>query len=62
VWDALTSDRPYRNPVAPDEVRRIIREESGSHFDPMIVDAFLAMDDLPVAPRARETQIIQRLR
>ena len=33
VWDALTSERPYRSPVEPDEVRRIIREKSGTHFD-----------------------------
>ena len=58
VWDALTSERPYRNPVAPDEVRRIIREKSGSHFDPQIVDAFLEIEDLPVPPRSGDTQLI----
>ena len=62
VWDALTSDRPYRSPVAPEEVRRIIREEAGSHFDPVIVDAFLSIKNLPVAPRPMDVQLIQRLR
>jgi len=51
VWDALTSERPYRDAIAPDEVRRIIREKSGTHFDPRIVDAFLDMHDLPIPPR-----------
>jgi len=62
VWDALTSERPYRSPVAPEEVRRIIREKSGSHFDPKIVDAFLEIEDLPVPPRTGDTQLIQKLR
>jgi putative two-component system response regulator len=51
VWDALTSDRPYRAPVAPDEVRQIIREGSGNHFDPQVVEVFLAMKDLPVSQK-----------
>ena len=49
VWDALTSDRPYREPLSPDEVRKIIREDSGKHFDPQVVDAFLSLDELPVS-------------
>lgn len=61
VWDALTSERPYRDPVAPDEVRRIIHEGSGSHFDPLVVDAFLEIDNLPVAPRSGDTQLLQKI-
>jgi len=53
VWDALTSDRPYREPVDPAEVRRIIREGSGKHFDPQVVDAFLAIKALPVSSVSR---------
>ena len=56
VWDALTSERPYRAPMDPDEVRRIIREESGKHFDPQVVDAFLAMKDLPVSRKVGDLQ------
>jgi putative nucleotidyltransferase with HDIG domain len=41
VWDALTSNRPYRKPVDPAEVRQYIREQSGTYFDPRLVDAFL---------------------
>ena len=58
VWDALASERPYREPVAPDEIRRLIREKSGSHFDPKVVDAFLEIEDLPVPPRTGDNQIL----
>ena len=40
VWDALTSDRPYRRAVNPDEVWKFIQEQSGIHFDPKAVAAF----------------------
>ena len=49
VWDALTSDRPYREPLSSDKVRKIIREGSGKHFDPQVVEAFLSLEDLPVS-------------
>jgi len=41
VWDALTSDRPYRQALTPDVTARYIQEQSGHHFDPQIVDLFL---------------------
>jgi PAS domain S-box-containing protein len=43
VWDALTSDRPYRKAVQKIEVIQLIREQSGKHFDPEIVDAFIEL-------------------
>jgi putative nucleotidyltransferase with HDIG domain len=49
VWDALTSDRPYREPMDSAEVRQHIREGAGSHFDPQVVEAFLDIGDLPVS-------------
>lgn len=48
VYDALVSDRPYRKGLPPDEVRERIRVDSGKHFDPQVVDAFMAMGDLSV--------------
>jgi putative nucleotidyltransferase with HDIG domain len=48
VWDALTSERPYRKPLGVEEVRRHIREQSGKHFDPIVVEAFLSLKNLPV--------------
>lgn len=41
VWDALTSDRPYRLALSPEVTARYIREQAGHHFDPHIVDLFL---------------------
>lgn len=48
VWDALTSDRPYRKGLPHNEVRERINADSGRHFDPQVVDAFLRMEDLSV--------------
>jgi HD-GYP domain-containing protein (c-di-GMP phosphodiesterase class II)/HAMP domain-containing protein len=41
VWDALTSDRPYRSAWAEEKVLEYIREESGKYFDPGVVREFL---------------------
>jgi putative two-component system response regulator len=40
VWDALTSDRPYRSAWTEAEALTYIREQSGKHFDPQVVDLF----------------------
>jgi putative two-component system response regulator len=40
VWDALTSDRPYRPAWPQEEALNYIREQSGRHFDPQVVDLF----------------------
>ncbi|MGA9350924.1 MAG: HD domain-containing phosphohydrolase [Anaerolineae bacterium] len=42
VWDALCSDRPYRSAIPAEEARKIIQQESGTHFDPRIVEVFLS--------------------
>jgi HD-GYP domain-containing protein (c-di-GMP phosphodiesterase class II) len=42
VYDALTSDRPYRKASPPFEVRELIAKGRGTEFDPKVVDAFLA--------------------
>lgn len=41
VWDALSSDRPYRRAWSPQQVRTYICEQAGSHFDPRVAEAFL---------------------
>jgi HD-GYP domain-containing protein (c-di-GMP phosphodiesterase class II) len=43
VWDALTSDRPYRPAWSPQETLDYIIKQSGKHFDPDIVAAFVEM-------------------
>jgi putative two-component system response regulator len=40
VYDALGSERPYKRPLSEDVCQQIIRQGSGSHFDPEIVDLF----------------------
>ncbi|MEW5939030.1 MAG: PAS domain S-box protein, partial [Chloroflexota bacterium] len=43
VWDALLSDRPYRNSWSKEKAMEYIRTEAGTHFDPDIVRVFLQM-------------------
>jgi HD-GYP domain-containing protein (c-di-GMP phosphodiesterase class II) len=43
VWDALTSDRPYRPAWERERALAYIREQAGKHFDPAIVPVFLNM-------------------
>ncbi|HSL30374.1 MAG TPA: HD domain-containing phosphohydrolase [Anaerolineales bacterium] len=45
VWDALISDRPYRPAWSPDQALTYIREQSGRHFDPQVVEAFFEIVD-----------------
>jgi PAS domain S-box-containing protein/putative nucleotidyltransferase with HDIG domain len=45
VYDALTSERPYRPAWTPSEARDHVRSESGTHFDPRVVEAFLELLD-----------------
>ena len=42
VWDALSSDRPYRKRLPPKEVIEYLKAESGKLFDPQIVEIFLS--------------------
>jgi len=42
VWDALHSDRSYRPAIPVEEAWKIIQQESGTRFDPRIVEAFLS--------------------
>ena len=48
VWDALTSDRPYRKALPHDKARAMIRADSGKHFDPRVVEAFMNLKNLSV--------------
>jgi putative nucleotidyltransferase with HDIG domain len=45
VFDALTTNRPYRVALSFEQARSMIEDESGSHFDPQVVDAFRRIDD-----------------
>ena len=45
VYDALVSERPYKKPIPHEESVKIIKEGSGTLFDPEIVEAFLNVTD-----------------
>ncbi len=45
VYDALTSKRVYKDAFSHEKAVDIIKSDSGSHFDPDVVEAFLAHDD-----------------
>ncbi len=40
-YDALTTNRPYRAPMAREQVIEFFRRESGRAYDPGVVDAFV---------------------
>jgi len=44
MYDALCADRPYRGAWPEERVREYIREQSGRHFDPKVVEAFLQIE------------------
>ncbi len=43
VYDALTSPRPYRPAWPREKALQYIREQAGTHFDPVVVEAFLRL-------------------
>jgi HD-GYP domain-containing protein (c-di-GMP phosphodiesterase class II) len=45
VLDALTTDRPYRPATSLRYARAMITSESGTQFDPRVLDAFNSIDD-----------------
>ncbi|MGE5466010.1 MAG: bacteriohemerythrin [Ignavibacteria bacterium] len=45
VFDALTSERPYKRPWPYEEAIATIRAGAGTHFDPEVVDAFLWLEE-----------------
>ncbi|MPY67556.1 diguanylate cyclase [Deinococcus sp. SDU3-2] len=43
VYDALTSDRPYRAALSPEEALAILEAGRGTQFDPALTDRFVAL-------------------
>ena len=52
VYDALRSTRPYKTPMTHKEALSVIEEERATHFDPELVDVFLAIEE--------EIEVIER--
>jgi len=44
VYDALVSIRPYKKSFTHEEALRVISEGKGTHFDPLVTEAFLAAE------------------
>lgn len=51
VFDALTSERPYKSAMSIADAVQLMKLERGRHFDPQVLDAFI--DVLPDAEQAR---------
>jgi putative two-component system response regulator len=49
VFDALTTRRPYREPMPIAQALALVAEERGRHFDPALADHFLAREDAVLA-------------
>jgi len=45
VFDALTTKRPYKEPIPVEKSLSMIMEGRGTHFDPDVIDAFFAIQD-----------------
>lgn len=43
VYEAITSDRPYHKAISKEEAIKILKEGSGTSFDPKVVDLFLTI-------------------
>lgn len=56
VYDALTSKRPYKEPFSHEKATSIVLEGRGSHFDPVICDAFVRVQDAFIAVATRHPQ------
>jgi putative two-component system response regulator len=59
VYDALISRRVYKPPFPHDKAVEIIREGRGKHFDPDVVDAFLAIHEAcrAIAERYADSEV-----
>src|SRR5205807_4171198 len=42
-FDALTSDRPYRQKLSASQAIEILKDRRGSMYDPLVVDTFVAV-------------------
>jgi len=52
VFDALTSERPYKEAWSVDKAIKLLEDNSGTHFDPELVPLFI--ENLPKILRAKE--------
>ncbi len=55
VFDALTSNRPYRKALSPSEAMEYIMGNGGIHFDPRVIDTFI--DGIALYPVGTEVEL-----
>lgn len=55
VFDALTSERPYKEAWPVEKAVALLEKEKGKHFDPYLVDCFMAV--LPAIRKIKETYL-----
>lgn len=53
VFDALTSERPYKRAWSMEDARKFLLDGRGTHFDPACVDAFVALWERALEIRAQ---------
>ena len=58
VYDALTHDRPYRPAWSNQEAIRYLAEQSGRHFDPVIVESFIKIVVQPTRDSLDKTAVL----
>jgi HD-GYP domain-containing protein (c-di-GMP phosphodiesterase class II) len=56
TYSALTDKRPYSVAISEKEAKRYLSEWAGIEFDPKVVKAFLALEDVPELASYAETQ------
>jgi HD-GYP domain-containing protein (c-di-GMP phosphodiesterase class II) len=60
AYNAMTSDRPYRQAMPTEVARGRLRESAGSQFDPIIVEAFdTVLDQRPESYRCGKSPEFQ---
>ena len=52
-FDALTMNRCYRPAFSDEKVLEMVKENSGTHFDPNVVKAFFSVSDAIINERDR---------
>lgn len=57
--DAMLTDRPYRSALSPDEVRQELLRNSGTQFDPELVEVALSIGILEEAAASRRRGLAQ---
>jgi putative nucleotidyltransferase with HDIG domain len=58
AWDAMTSDRPYRQGMSRNQALAMLRKASGTQMDPAIIEVFCSLwgaDDTAATPQHAES-------